>query len=60
MMGAHHTFTEPHDAFDPWQAELTAACDDYHNDPLMTLAQYREIADAINIKWRAIEQGLGK
>lgn len=53
-MGKHHTFTQPREAFDPWQAALDALADRYYSltGPLMTRNQYMAQAEAINAEWR--------
>ena len=53
-MGKHHTFTQPHEAFDPWQDALDALADRYYSMsyPLMTREEYVVQAEAINAEWR--------
>lgn len=53
-MGKHHSFTQPREAFDPWQAALDALAERYYSTsaPLMTREEYMAQANAINAEWR--------
>lgn len=56
-MSKHHTFTQPHAPFDPWQDSLDALADRFYSltGQLMTRAEYLAQANAINARFRAVE-----